>query len=160
MASSVTITRAEAADAEAILALQKLAYESEAQLYQNWNLPPLTQTLDSLREEFAEAVILKAVQGGRILGSVRARLEAGIAHVGRLIVAPEYQRRGIGSCLLDAIEAECVEAQKFCLFTGSKSAGNLRLYQRHGYRITREEVVSPAVTLCFLEKPARPPAQA
>lgn len=39
----LTITAAEADDAEAILTLQKLAYQSEARLYNDWSLPALTQ---------------------------------------------------------------------------------------------------------------------
>ena len=46
----------------AILALQKLAYESEARLYDDWKLPPLTQTLDSLQAEFASTL---RAQGAR-----------------------------------------------------------------------------------------------
>jgi hypothetical protein len=39
------ITQAAAADAAEILALQKLAYQSEAAIYQDYSIPPLTQTL-------------------------------------------------------------------------------------------------------------------
>lgn len=159
MVPFIHITHAALADAEAILILQKRAYEAEARLYQDWRLPPLLQSIESLREEIQTSRVLKASQGGHIIGSVRARLEADVAHIGRLIVAPEHQRQGLGSRLLDAIEAVCPEARIFILFTGSKSEGNLRLYQRHGYRITREEALSPAVTLCFLAKPAGDHAQ-
>jgi hypothetical protein len=36
------------ADAEEILDLQRLAYESEARFYEDWTIPPLTQTLEQL----------------------------------------------------------------------------------------------------------------
>lgn len=36
-------------DAAAILALQKLAYQSEARLYDDYSLPPLTQTLPEMQ---------------------------------------------------------------------------------------------------------------
>ena len=38
-------------DAEAILALQKLAYASEARRYDDWTIPPLVETLDSVRQQ-------------------------------------------------------------------------------------------------------------
>ncbi len=47
-------------DAPAILDLQKLAYHSEAILYRDWSIPPLTQTLAELRAEFTDWKILKA----------------------------------------------------------------------------------------------------
>ena len=37
-------------DAEAILDLQKRAYASEAEIYNDYNIPPLTQTLMKLSD--------------------------------------------------------------------------------------------------------------
>jgi ribosomal protein S18 acetylase RimI-like enzyme len=150
----LTISRAELKDAEQILALQKLAYQSEARLYNDWTLPPLTQTIDSLCQEFADFAVLKAVCGGRIVGSVRAKSDRGVCAIGRLVVHPDFQRRGIGSSLLKSIEDCFPRATKFKLFTGSRSQSNIRLYQRHGYAISRTEVLSPNVILTYLEKPA------
>lgn len=146
------IERAGIGDAPAILALQKLAYESEARLYGDWSLPPLTQSLESLREEFVASCVLKAVDGSRLVGSVRAREVDGACHVGRLIVTPDMQGCGLGTCLMRSVEAAFPAARRFELFTGSRSEGNIRLYERLGYRRLREQVLSPAVTLVFMEK--------
>ena len=148
----IRVERAGIDDAADILALQKLAYQSEARLYDDWSLPPLTQTLEQLREEFAQSVVLKATDAGRLVGSVRARIAEGMCHVGRLIVSPDVQGRGTGTLLMHAIESAFPDAPAFELFTGSRSEGNLRLYERLGYRRTREKVLSPSVTLVFLEK--------
>jgi len=139
-------------DAAAILELQKLAYQSEARLYDDWTLPPLTQSLESLRKEFTDSVVLKATEGSRLIGSVRARIADGVCQIGRLIVTPELQGRGVGTLLMQSIESRFPEVSAFELFTGSRSEGNLRLYQRLGYARTREKVLSPAVTLVYLEK--------
>ncbi len=146
------ISLATLADAPAILNLQHLAYESEAQLYQDWSIPPLTQTLEQLQAEFPSCTVLKASEGGVILGSVRAQIKDGVVQIGRLFVAPDVQRQGIGSALLRAIEAAFPAAQQFELFTGSRSEGNIRLYARHGYSITQRKKLSPKVTLVFMAK--------
>jgi len=145
------IERASLADAPAILALQKLAYRS-ARLYDDWTLPPLPQTLENLREDFAVSVILKATEAGRLVGSVRVREADDVCQVGRLIVHPEFQGFGVGTMIMRHIEAEFPRARTFELFTGSRSEGNLRLYERLGYVRNREKILSPAVTLVFLEK--------
>jgi ribosomal protein S18 acetylase RimI-like enzyme len=146
------IERATRADAPDILRLQKLAYESEARLYDDWQLPPVVQTLEELRAEFADSVVLKAVADGVIIGSVRARRAGDRWQIGRLVVHPDFQGQGLGTRLLREIERESGELHKIELFTGHRSLANIRLYERLGYVRSREQVLSPAVTLVFMEK--------
>jgi GNAT superfamily N-acetyltransferase len=150
--SPYRIARAEPDDAAAILELQKLAYQSEARLYDDWTLPPLTQTLDSMRGELAASCVLKALEGDTLVGSVRAREAQGTCHVGRLVVLPPSQGRGLGTRLMRSIENEFPHVERFELFTGSRSEANIRLYERLGYQRSREQRLSPAVTLVYLEK--------
>ena len=53
------IVPADVSDAAEILELQKLAYQSEAVLYDDWSIPPLTQTLDEIKKDFDEMTFLK-----------------------------------------------------------------------------------------------------
>ena len=151
------IFRANVDDAEAILALQKRAYESEARLYDDWTIPPLMQTLASLRNDLKNTCVLKYVQGGAIVGSVRGRIENGACQIGRLIVEPQRQGEGIGTALLQALEASFPNVDRFELFTGSKSERNIQLYRRCGFEITETKHISPAVTLVFMVKPGKRP---
>ena len=57
-------------DAAEILALQKLAYQSEAALYDDNHIPPLTQTLPEIQSTFASHRFLKAVSGDAIVGYI------------------------------------------------------------------------------------------
>ncbi len=88
------ISIATAEDAAEILALQRLAYESEARLYNDWSIPPLAQTLESLIADIKVATVLKAVEGPSIIGSVRASLAGDVCLIGRLMVDPARQGRG------------------------------------------------------------------
>jgi len=141
-------------EAEAILQLQQLAYQSEAILYQNWTLPPLVETLETVRAEFERQLFLKASCGDprQIVGSVRALVVDGTAFVSRLFVHPEFQGRGIGASLLCELEQRLPQARRFELFTGNRSIRNLSLYQRLGYVPFREQRLSDQVALIFLEK--------
>jgi ribosomal protein S18 acetylase RimI-like enzyme len=67
-------------------------------------------------------------------------------------VHPGTQGRGIGTLLMRHIEGSFPSVARFELFTGSRSEGNLRLYERLGYQRFRETALSPTVTLVFLEK--------
>lgn len=153
------ILAAEPGDAEAILALQKVAYASEARRYDDWTIPPMIEAVDTVRRDIEQHVVLKAMVDGRLAGSVRGVVTDGVCEVCRFSVDPALQRRGIGSALLTAIEREFPDVDAFELFTGNRSVENLRLYERHGYRVMpeRTKVVSPDVSLIFLGKPAAAP---
>lgn len=74
----ILIEKAEKDDLEEILELQYLAYQSEAKLFGNMDIPPLKQTIEEVYDEFQKGVILKAIDDrGVIIGSVRAYQDGG-----------------------------------------------------------------------------------
>ncbi|MBE6759644.1 MAG: GNAT family N-acetyltransferase [Ruminococcaceae bacterium] len=146
------IERAQKGDLAEILALQYLAYQSEARLFDDPDIPPLKQTLEEVEAEYERGVILKATDdGGAIIGSVRAHRGNGTVYIGKLMVHPDRQRKGIGSALLEAMERE-FPGQRYELFTSTRSVGNIRLYQRTGYRAFREEQISGDLCFVYMEK--------
>ena len=140
------------ADAQEILDLQKIAYQSEAALYNDFSISPLTQSLDQMLADFQQQVVFKATLDGRIIGSVRGYLRDGTCYIGRLIVHPEFQNRGIGTSLMNRIEQHFSEAQRYELFTGERSERNLYLYRKLGYRICRRERLTDKTAIVFLER--------
>ena len=128
------IIKAEIADAADILALQKLSYQSEAEIYNDYDIPPLKQTVDEIKEQFKNHIFLKAVHDGEIIGAVRAYEESGTCHVGRLAVHPDHQNKGIGTALMNKIE-RYFKPERFELLVGAKSSKNIRLYKKLGYSI-------------------------
>jgi GNAT superfamily N-acetyltransferase len=105
-----------------------------------------------LRAEFRAKVILKAIIEQHLLGSVRISLSGDTCLLGRLIVAPAAQGRGVGSALLSAGETVFFDARVVELFTGSRSTQNIRFYEERGYVRSHEETLSPRVTLVYMRK--------
>ncbi|WP_291444282.1 GNAT family N-acetyltransferase [Desulfovibrio sp.] len=138
-------------DLPQILALQKAAFESEARLVENWDIPPLTQTLENLVEEWRTGVTLKALDGQTLVGTVRARTTEDTVHIGRLAVLPQWQGRGCGSALMTAI-LSATKAARYELFTSAKSERNLRLYQKLGFVPYKKAQTANGVELVWLEK--------
>jgi len=146
------IQKADVKDAREILDLQKLAYQSEAAIYDDYTIAPLTQSLDGIEADLQRQVFLKASANGKIVGSVRGYVRDGTCFIGRLIVHPDWQNRGIGTRLMNEIEEHFHRARRYELFTGEKSERNRYLYQKLGYRIVRTERLTERVAIVYLEK--------
>ena len=145
------IETASETDLSEILNLQRLAYQSEAILLNDFSIPPLLQTLEEVQQEFSNGVFLKAVTDGQIIGSVRGYVQDRTLNIGKLIVHPDFRGRGVGTQLLQAIEDACPDC-RYELFTSAKSEKNIRLYERQGYRRFAEKQVNPELCFVYLEK--------
>ena len=139
-------------DLKEILELQKLAYRSEAEIYNDYSIPPLTQTLDEIKEDFSFQTFLKIIVNRKIIGSVRAYKKKDTCYIGRLIVHPNFRNQGIGTKLLKEIEAKFNDIKRFELFTGYKSEKNVYLYQKLGYRPFKKELINENLQIVYLEK--------
>jgi catechol 2,3-dioxygenase-like lactoylglutathione lyase family enzyme/N-acetylglutamate synthase-like GNAT family acetyltransferase len=142
---------AEEKDLKQILYLQKCCYLAEAEIYNEYNIPPITQTYDGIQNDFKNQTILKLEYKGQIIGSMRAYLESGTCYIGRIIVEPGFQNMGFGKLLLTSIESKFNKANRFELFTGNRSERNLYLYKKCGYNEFKKETHDNLI-FTFLEK--------
>ncbi len=133
MIDYVEILIADFNDMADILELQKLAFASEGALYHDSDIEPLTQTLDSIHEDFKNYIFLKAVYNNTIVGSVKIGNTSEYCWVGRLMVNPGFQNKGIGRKLMIAAEQQYPDAKQYLLYTGYKSLKNIKLYESLGY---------------------------
>ncbi|WP_040950672.1 GNAT family N-acetyltransferase [Gorillibacterium massiliense] len=144
------IERASFGDAEEILRLQKLAYRREAERYNDFGIDPLVQTIEQLQKQFENHVVLKVVLHESIVGSVRAYDQDGTCFIGKLMVHPDHQNKGIGKMLMSAIEGSFPHS-RYELFTGSKSESNIAFYEKLGYKTFKEKAIS-GITFVYFEK--------
>lgn len=153
-AQALEVRDATAADFGELLTLQRAAYVTEARANSSTELPPLTESLEELRAGMTQDTVLVARRGGRLIGSVRGRLDSdGVWYVGRLVVAPDLQEQGIGSRLLTEIEQRApAGVTRSRLITGAGSADNLRWYRRRGYREVGRSTDSGPVEIVVLER--------
>jgi tRNA (guanine37-N1)-methyltransferase len=139
------------ADAGELFTLQRACWVQEMQANPGAPIPALEETYADLQRWITTDTVLVVRSGGRLVGAVRASLHDGPEgaqwDIGRLMVAPDLQGRGIGRMLLERIEAAAPEqATGFVLFTGAGSTRNQKMYQRAGYRL-RGEIEPGVVTL-------------
>lgn len=99
-------------------------------------------TLERVRQE--TSCFLVAERDGLLIGYAEARSAEHGAHIGRLAVAPPFQRQGVGSFLLRAVLARLWEqgVRKVTLNTQEDNRSSRRLYDRFGFRPVGPRVVA------------------
>jgi tRNA (guanine37-N1)-methyltransferase len=126
------------ADAPEIVTLGRAAWAGEfAQAGRLFG--PGLDTVADLVDGFAQWRTWVVRAGGRLVASVRGRVdpaEPTTWQIGRLMVAPDVQGRGLGRALLAFAEGQAPSGTAaYWLNTGATSERNLRTYRRAGYRI-------------------------
>ncbi len=151
----LVVAAATPADAGELFTLQRAAYFTEAVLNRSFVIPPLAQTLADLTASLSgDDTVLVARRTGRLIGSVRGeRRPDDVWYVGRLMVAPDCQRRGIGRDLLRRIEALApTRTARIELVTGAASRPNIDFYRRAGYRVQQTGVDDVGVEIVIMHK--------
>ncbi|HEX2895311.1 MAG TPA: tRNA (guanosine(37)-N1)-methyltransferase TrmD [Marmoricola sp.] len=138
------------ADAGELFTLQRACWVQELQANPGVPIPALAESLEDVRRWTGTDTVLVLRSAGRLVGAVRGVLHAGpegaVWDIGRLMVAPDLQGRGLGRLLLERIEALAPDAATgFVLFTGAGSVRNQKMYKKAGYRLRGE--TEPGVVL-------------
>jgi ribosomal protein S18 acetylase RimI-like enzyme len=151
--SFMIIEAATERDLDQILQLQKKAFHGQALIYNDFNLPSLTQTLDDLKKEFMFKDIYKVEFDGKIIASVRCFIKDHALYIEKLMVDPDLQNRGIGINIMHEIEKRySAVVSRFELSTGHKSARNLHIYKKLRYKEIRQEPLSGNCNLIVMGK--------
>jgi tRNA (guanine37-N1)-methyltransferase len=147
-ATSWPIERAVRGDAAELLTLQRACWVQEALANDTLAIAPLHETLSDVEASIGSWDTYVVRSAGRLVGSVRGRLDGDQWDIGRIMVAPDLQGRGLGRTLLEHIqEVAAPQASSYRLFTGAGSARNIRLYQKAGFRLRPGQAPEPGVVV-------------
>jgi GNAT superfamily N-acetyltransferase len=153
MVATVEYRRLGVGDAGEVLTVQLAAFVAEARLYGTPEIPPLVETLDDITRELGSTVSWGAVRAGRLVGAARLTLDGPVGWISRVAVAPDQQGQGIGSGLLEALERGAPPAvRRFQLAAGSRSAGNVAMYERRGYQEQSHHTDAAGVEMILMAK--------
>ncbi|MGB2600181.1 MAG: GNAT family N-acetyltransferase [Candidatus Omnitrophota bacterium] len=149
----IELKQARIADAEEVLALQKLAFQSESPAYSRCTIPPLAETLERITKELKDKRVLKAMNGEKIVGSVRAYRWEGTRYLEKLVVHPSFQGKGIGTRLMQEMEKLFADrVERIQLSTDYKNERNVFMYKKLGYKIYKTQKLSNDEGFVYMEK--------
>lgn len=134
-----------------LLALQRAAYQVEADLITFADLPPLKDTTASLQasgETFWGYVVTSDLAGAISFKMIAATLD-----IHRLMVHPRYFRRGIASALLRFVHEQALVggATRLIVSTGAANTPACTLYRGYGFHDTYAEEIVPGLTIIHFE---------
>ena len=133
------------ADVGELLTLQRACWVQEALANNTLRIPALHETFEDVSASLAEWQTYGMRDNGRLIGSVRGRLVDGEYEVGRLMVAPDLQGRGLGRVMLEFILRAGPAGTPFVLATGLLSGDNQRMYRAAGFEISGPQDADPGV---------------
>ncbi|WP_028645353.1 tRNA (guanosine(37)-N1)-methyltransferase TrmD [Nocardioides sp. URHA0020] len=136
LVDGIEIRPATPADAAELLVLQLACWVQVQHENPGVHVAALHESLDDVRAWLDTHTVLVARSAGRLVGAVRGIRHEEVWDIGRLMVAPDLEGRGLGRELLGRMEGLAPpDATAYWLFTGAKSARNLRMYKKAGYRV-------------------------
>ena len=146
------LIRADKNDIHALYVLQLLAFESEAEMIGSRSVPALMETEEAFSNDFRNWNTLKLVNADQvIIGAIRYKEEDGLIDVGRLMVHPEYRRRGLAQRMLSEIDRMYPKTTKE-LYTCTKSWINIKLYEHMGYKPYKEHSEPSGLSFVYMRK--------
>jgi len=135
--------------ARQVLAVQRPSYRIESTLIEYPNLPPLFETVADLQK--SHETFVGYWLAGQLAGVLSyEQIDEGI-HIDRLVVHPDYFRRGVGRALLQWLET-AVPSPHITVSTAAKNQPAIQLYQAQGYTIVQSNTLPDGLELVLLHK--------
>jgi ribosomal protein S18 acetylase RimI-like enzyme len=137
-----------------ILDVQMPAYRVEASIIGFDEIPPLSDTIDTL--QMSKETFYGYYEMDVLVGVIGIQLFEQMLDIHRLVVHPDYFRRGIGRELLAFVVKEFEnQVTQIQVHTGTKNYPAKNLYNRFGFKEVEQIVISPALSLSMLVRKHR-----
>lgn len=137
--------------AEEVWALQHAAYRIEAALIGVVDLPPLQDTILSLQAS-DETFFGAYTDENELIGAIsfEADDQTGICTICRLMVHPDYHRRGVGSLLVEHLLSTHSRPTAWGVTAEIRNMPAIALYERYGFVRERIFTPQPGIELLWL----------
>lgn len=136
--------------AREILNVQLASYQIEAELVGFYDLPPLKDSIETLQkcgEQFCGYY-----EGEVLAGALSFKVEGRELDLCRMMVHPDYFRRGIAQKLLDHLFSLNPGAASVIVSTGFANVPAISLYEKNGFVHSHDIPINNSFKLSFFKK--------
>ena len=130
---------------KSVLELQMASYKIEAEIIGFQELPPLKDTIKSLKE--SEEIFYGYYINDVLTGIISFKIIENVLDIHRVEVHPDFFRMGIAEKLINYVEKLESKIEKITVCTGSTNLPAVNLYLKNGYRKTENIEISQNVYL-------------
>ncbi|OCA80884.1 GNAT family N-acetyltransferase [Pseudobacillus wudalianchiensis] len=136
--------------AQKVWSIQIPAYKAEAELIQYWNLPPLKETAASL-QQCGETFYGGFIQD-ELAGVISFKMTKEELDIHRLMVHPQFFRKGIARALVRHIEQLAGGDKKIIVSTGTNNRPAVQFYKQCGFKEVKKIITAEGLSLTFFAK--------
>ncbi|WP_232310369.1 GNAT family N-acetyltransferase [Mesobacillus selenatarsenatis] len=131
-----------------VLDLQRKSYRIEADLIVTDEIPPLKETFEHL-QDCGETFIGCYIEG-RLAGAISFKKEGEVIDIYRMMVHPEFFRRGIAQKLIAQLEQ--IGYSEMIVSTGAANTPAVKLYEKLDFERQEDSVVGNGLVLANFKK--------
>lgn len=136
--------------AQRALLIQKLAYRIEADLIDFDGIPQLHESIHDLQE--SDECFLGYFIDDLLVGMLSYALLGDTLDIGRLVVHPDYFRRGIARALVQHLERRFSNVERIVVSTGAENTPACAFYDSLGYTHIGNIILPEGVHIAQYEK--------
>lgn len=133
-----------------LFSLQKAAYQVEAELIKFYDIPPLKESFEDLKE--CRETFLGYFEETTLAGALSYAVDGDELEICRMIVHPTHFRKGIAQRLLNVLEDHHEGIHVFKVSTGKDNTPAKRLYLKNNFKLIRNLEVAPGFFISNFEK--------
>lgn len=136
--------------AKNVLKLQVASYKIEAEIIGFYEIPPLKDTLDSVKkcEEIFYGYFIEDV----LSGIVSYKIIENVLDIHRVAVQPYFFKQGIAKKLIDFIEQLESHINRIVVSTGKNNIPAVSLYLKKGYKKVQDIEIGKGIYITEFEK--------
>lgn len=136
--------------AKNVLELQMDSYKVEAEIIGFYEIPPLKDTINSLKE--CDEIFYGYYIKDTLAGVISYKVIDNILDIHRVAVHPQFFKMGIAGKLINFVEGLESNVNKIVVCTAKKNLPAINLYLKNGYKDIKDIEISENIYLTEFEK--------